>query len=275
MVSLAQKRKAAVRMQEQGLSCRRSCQLLALSLSSYYYRSTRVERDKDFIRDVREMAFSYPRFGYRRIAVMLKVSDNKVYRVWKDLSLPKKRKRKRVGISSEAREVQAMAPHHVWSYDILHDRLRNGRQVKCLCVVDEYTRECLGIEVLPTLKAKQVIDCLKRLIDEHGKPDFIRSDNGSQFTSRAVMVWLGRQYIKTQFIEPGKPWQNGFVESFHARLRDECLNRYLFETGKQAKALIEHWRQFYNQQRPHSAIGYQTPTGFKEDFYTKLKRAQL
>ena len=134
----------------------------------------------------------------------------------------------------------------------------------CLCVIDEYTRESLAIKVSPTMRAQTVIETLEQLIEQHGTPRYIRSDNGAQFTARAVMIWLGRFYIKTAFIEPGKPWQNGYVESFHARLPDECLNMYRFNSGKEAETIIEQWREDYNTQRPHSSLNYQTPNSVRE-----------
>ena len=264
------------------LSQRRVCTLLNYPRSTIRYRSLRKARDKAFSERVREMALAYPRFGYRRVAVMLSagndvVNPKRVYRIWQheQLALPKRRKRRRLGKRIQApRSIIANKPNQVWSYDIIHDRLCNGRMVYCLCVIDEYTRENLAIKVAPSMRAKTVIETLEQLIQQYGTPRYIRSDNGAQFTARAVMIWLGRFYIKTAFIEPGKPWQNGFVESFHARLRDECLNMHLFNSGWEAQTLIEQWRIYYNNQRPHSSLNYQTPSDMRKQSIIQTQPTQ-
>jgi putative transposase len=152
-----------------------------------------------------------------------------------------------------------MQPNHVWSYDFVHDKLANGGTLKLLCVLDENTRECLAIEVGRSLRNQDVILTLSRLMRLYGKPAYIRSDNGAEFTATAVMKWLCDQNVGPAFIKPGSPWQNGFVESFNGKLRDECLNREWFTSRLEAKIVIEKWRQFYNHERPHSALGNRTP----------------
>jgi len=267
VVTATDQRKVVAHGKSYDLSERYVCRLLNYARSTMRYQSQRTERDGIFTAQVKAKALEYPRFGYRRIAVMLSepgkpVNAKRVYRIWQqaNLALPKRRKRRRLGKRHTApANIVAKQPNQVWSYDIVHDRLANGRMVYCLCIVDEYTRECLSITVSPHMRAKTVIEALEKLIDQYGTPRYIRSDNGAQFTARAVMVWLGRFYIQTAFIEPGKPWQNGYVESFHARLRDECLNMHIFTTGKHAQVLIEQWRCYYNEQRPHSSLNYQTP----------------
>jgi transposase InsO family protein len=212
-----------------------------------------------------------------RIEGML-INDKRVYRLWKheDLSLPRRRKRRRLGKRTLApRTIVAKQANEVWSYDIIHDRLENGRMVYCLCVIDEYTRESLAIRVEPSIRARTVIETLEQLIHCYGSPRYLRSDNGAQFTARAVMIWLRRFHIKTAFIEPGKPGQNGFVESFHARLRDECLNMHIFSNGKEAQTLIEQWRQYYNTQRPHSSLNYQTPVSLRDKTLNKAQTMTL
>ena len=276
MVTATDRRRVVKHSKTHNLSERHVCQLLGYPRSTIRYQSLKAESDKRFIQQVRDCALSYPRFGYRRIAVMLgnpekPVNAKRVYRIWRDeqLALPKRRKRRRLGKRPQApSSIVASKPNQVWSYDIIHDRLRNGRMVYCLCVIDEYTRESLAIQVSPSMRAKTVIETLERLIDQYGVPSYIRSDNGAQFTARAVMVWLGRFYIKTAFIEPGKPWQNGFVESFHARLRDECLNMHIFNNGWEAETLIEQWRNYYNRHRPHSSLGYKTPSSMRASITT-------
>jgi transposase InsO family protein len=153
----------------------------------------------------------------------------------------------------------AVRPNAVWSYDFVHDQLVDGRVLKLLCVVDEYTRECLAIEVGGSLRAQDVILTLSRLMRLYGKPAYVRSDNGAEFTAAKVMRWLRDQAIGPAFIAPGSPWQNGVVESFNGKLRDELLNREWFRSRVEARVLIERWRHFYNERRPHSAHRYQPP----------------
>ncbi len=163
----------------------------------------------------------------------------------------------------------SVRPNGVWTYDFIHDRLANGTGLKLLCVLDEHTRECLAIEVGRWLRSQDVILTLSRLMKLHGKPQYIRSDNGSEFTAGAVMRWLRDQNVGPAYIAPGRPWQNGFVESFHGKLRDECLNREWFRDAREARIVIERWRHFYNHQRPHSALGYRTPQQARQDWISQ------
>ena len=158
----------------------------------------------------------------------------------------------------------AARPNHVWTYDFVHDRLAGKHTVRLLCVLDEHTRECLAIEVANSITSSDVILTLTRLMRLHGKPEHIRSDQGGEFTATRVMKWLRDRNIGPTFIPPGKPWHNGFIESFNGKLRDECLNREWFRDLREARALIESWRQFYNHHRPHSSLGYQPPSRFAE-----------
>ncbi len=148
---------------------------------------------------------------------------------------------------------------HVWSYDFISDRTKNGRPLKMLTIVDEYTRECLAIKVARSIRSEEVLDCLAELFLLRGTPDHIRSDNGPEFTAGAVREWLGRVDVKTLFIEPGSPWENGYVESFNGKLRDELLNGEIFYTLTEARVLLEKWRNEYNTKRPHSSLGYLLP----------------
>ena len=201
-----------------------------------------------------------PRFGYRRMAAWLSLSDARVRRMWRSLGLniPRRRPRRRRS-GSDIRLPGAVQPNAVWSYDFVHDQLVDGRVLKLLCVIDEYTRECLAIEVGASLRSQDVILTLSRLMRLYGKPAYVRSDNGAEFTAAKVMRWMTDQAIGPSFIAPGSPWQNGFVESFNGKLRDELLNREWFRNRTEAKVLIERWRHFYNEQRPHSAHRYQPP----------------
>lgn len=268
MVTVDRKRAAVKVLVNKGLSERQACEVLEVNRSSIRYQSTTQEADQVFAKTVQQVAYEYPRFGYRRVAAWLQVNPKRVYRHWQrlGLNLPRKRpKRRRVG-ESEVVSPQADYPNAVWCYDFIVDRLSNGRRIKCLCVLDEYSRECLGIEVAGNIRSTDVIRMLDRLMKLHGKPRYIRSDNGPEFTAKAVMRWLKERFIGPTYIEPGSPWQNGFVESFHGKLRDECLNREWFHSGLEAQALIEQWRVFYNTQRPHSALNYRTPQQTKEQY---------
>jgi len=201
-----------------------------------------------------------PRFGYRRMSAWLALSESRVRRMWRalQLNIPRRRPRRR-RCGDDIRLPGATQPNSVWSYDFVHDQLVDGRALKMLCVIDEYTRECLAIEVGASLRSQDVILTLSRLMRLYGKPAFVRSDNGAEFTAAKVMRWLRDAAIGPAFVAPGSPWQNGFVESFNGKLRDELLNREWFRSRAEAKVLIERWRQFYNERRPHSAHRYQPP----------------
>ncbi len=208
----------------------------------------------------------FPRFDYRRAAPWLRPGETRTRRLWKQLGLqlPRRRPRRR-RTGSDIRLPGAVRPNSVWTYDFIHDRLSNGTALKLLCVLDEHTRECLAIEVARWIRSQDVILTLSRLMKLYGKPQHIRSDNGAELTATAVMRWLHDQNVATAFITPGSPWQNGYVESFHGKLRDECLNREWFRDAREAKVVVERWRDFYNHQRPHSALGYRTPTQARQD----------
>jgi putative transposase len=155
--------------------------------------------------------------------------------------------------------VPATGANQVWAYDFVHDRCANGQKLKLLTVVDEWTRECLAIEVGARINSSRVIEVLSRLMSRHGHPTFIRSDNGPEFVAHRVKEWLNNSGVQTSFIEPGKPWQNGANESFNGKLRDECLNMEWFRNRADAKSIVEQWRRYYNEERPHSSLNYHTP----------------
>ncbi len=226
------------------------------------------------------MAMKHPRFGYRRIWAMLrregiKVNVKKVYRLWKleKLSLPKRRPRKprakpTIGIMPKAEKA-----NQIWTYDFVFDQSLSGKSLKMLTLIDEYTRECLAVEVGVSMTSEKVRSVLQRVCREKGFPEMIRSDNGSEFIAEAVNKWLTANEIKPLFIEPGKPWQNGKGESFNGKLRDECLSREWFSSVKEAQVVIENWRKFYNTERPHSSLGYLTPSEFKSSMENMKKLA--
>ena len=164
---------------------------------------------------------------------------------------------------------KAEYPNHVWSYDFVEDRTERGGKLRILVIIDEYTRECLAIRVEPSIPALVVTRMLEWLFLTRGVPKYIRSDNGPEFISKAVCQWLKESGCRSLFIRPGSPWENGYIESFNDKLRDECLNREIFRNGKEAQAIVEVWRQEYNNYRPHSSLGYLTPAKFARRYYEK------
>jgi putative transposase len=165
--------------------------------------------------------------------------------------------------SSRPRPLPASGANHVWAYDFLFDACANGQSLKCLTVIDEFTRECLAIDVAGSIRSDRVIEVLTRLISERGAPRFLRSDNSPEFVSEAILAWLETAGVQTALIDPGKPWQNGSDESFNGRFRDECLSLERFRSRREAKVIIETWRQHYNAVRPHSSLDYLTPIEFR------------
>jgi transposase InsO family protein len=226
--------------------------------------------EKQFTNDIIALATKYGRYGYRRITALLnneyrwRVNHKRVERIWQreGLKVPKKQpKRGRLWLNDgSCIRLKPEYKDHVWSYDFMIDQTTDGRAFKILNIIDEYTRECLAMMVGRKIKTQNVIDLLFYLFITHGIPEYIRSDNGPEFTAKAVRKWLSRVGVKTLLIEPGSPWENGYIESFNGKLRDELLNCEIFTTLEEAKALIEQWRREYNQVRPHSSLGYQPPT---------------
>jgi transposase InsO family protein len=215
-----------------------------------------------------DLAREYGRYGYRRVTGLLEmegwdVSRSRMQRIWRreGLKVPNKQpKRARLWLNDgSCIRLRAERKDHVWSYDFVHHRTHDGRAFRLLTIVDEYTRECLAIDVERKLSSEDVLNRLGELFVNRGIPAHIRSDHGPEFTAVAVRDWLSRLGIGTLFIEPGSPWENGYVESFNGKLRDELLNGEIFDTLKEAKVLIERWRQHYNRLRPHSSLGYRPP----------------
>jgi len=220
------------------------------------------------VANITELAMKYGRYGYRRITVLLKqkgwqVNHKRVERIWRreGLKVPQKQpKRGRLWLNDgSCIRLRPLYKDHVWSYDFMMAGTSDGRPFQILSILDEYTRECLGLVVKRSITSQEVIDKLFDLFILRGIPDHIRSDNGPEFAAKAIRKWLDRIGVKTLFIEPGSPWENGYIESFNGKLRDELLNREIFTTLKEAKALIEQWRQEYNHIRPHSSLGYRPP----------------
>jgi len=259
-------------MCERGLSERRACGLVGIARSSFYYQLRMPVKDAPVIEAMKRLSSHYPRYGYRRIYVLLgregqQMGRGRVERIWRSakLQLPRRRPRRSTGVS-RPRALPALAANHVWAYDFVYDACASGQQIKCLTVVDEFTHECLAIDVAGSIRSKRVIEVLGRLISIHGTPLYLRSDNGPEFVSRAILKWLADSGIATALIDPGKPWQNGTSESFNGKFRDECLNLEWFRTRREAKIVIESWRQHYNAVRPHMSLNYLTPMQFKQQY---------
>ena len=214
------------------------------------------------------LATKYGRYGYRRITALLRaegwhVNHKRVERIWRQegLKIPKRQpKRRRLWLNDgSCIRLRPECRDHVWSYDFVHERTHDGRPLRMLTLIDEYSRECLEVRVERRFSSRDVLMTLARLFIQRGTPDYIRSDNGPELTAKVLRGWLKRLGVKTLFIEPGSPWENGYIESFNGKLRDELLNREVFFTLWEAKVLVERWRKEYNQVRPHSALGYRPP----------------
>lgn len=251
------------------ISERRACRLVGLARSTARYGSQPKPDDDETISRIRELATKHKRYGYRRIAVLLRregseINTKRVHRLWKaeGLQVTRKRRRKRrMGPKGEVTK-RAEHPNHVWTYDFLEDRTEGGGKLRILTVLDEYTRTALAVRVASSFPSASVIDVLELLFLARGVPEHIRSDNGPEFTADAIQTWLGNKKCDTIFIKPGSPWENPFIESFNGSLRDECLNMELFASVREARELVETWRGNYNDLRPHSSLGYKTPSEF-------------
>jgi putative transposase len=245
MVSAHARRQQVQYAHRRGLSVRRGCALMTVARSSLHYVSKRAAADEPALRAMRELAQQYPRYGYRRVRIFLRraghpMSKDRAHRLWRHAGLQVPRKRQRRGVAaSRPRPLPASAPNHVWAYDFVFDACANGQKLKCLTVVDEWTRESLAIAVAGSIRSARVIDVLARLVSTHGAPRHLRSENGPEFVSTAVLKWLTDAGIETAHIAPGKPWQNGLDESFNGKFRDECLSMEWFRPRAEAVVLIE------------------------------------
>lgn len=251
------------------MSERRACKVLGQNRSTQR-RAAVVRSDEDALTaDIVELAGEYGRYGYRRVTGLLwqagwQVNPKRVERIWRQegLKVPSRQPRKRGRLwlnDGSCIRLRAERKNHVWSYDFVMDRTHEGKAFRMLTIVDEYTKESLAIRVARKLDSNEVIHALADLFLTRGIPEYIRSDNGSEFTAETVRDWLGKLGVGTLFIEPGSPWENGYIESFNGKLRDELLNMEIFYTLAEAKILIEQWRVHYNTVRPHSALGYRPP----------------
>ena len=255
-------------MDQLSVSQRRACQVLGQSRATQRYLPIVRDDEEPLTQRIIELACVYGRYGTPRITPMLRdegwcANHKRVERIWRSegLKVPQKQpKRGRLWLADgSCVRLRPERRDHVWAYDFMTDRTHDGRPFRLLTLMDEYTRECLSIDVARRMNSDDVLERLSWLFATRGVPDHIRSDNGPEFTANVVREWLERVGVKTLFIEPGSPWENGYVESFNGRLRDELLSRELFYTLKEAKILIERWRVHYNTVRPHSALGYRPP----------------
>jgi putative transposase len=272
MVSTAVRRQQVAYAVRRGVSCRRACALVRVARSGLEYESRLAKRDADANACLRELASQYPRYGYRRARILAarqghRMSPGRAHRLWRSagLQVPRKRPRRRVA-ANRPRPVPATGPNQVWAYDFVFDACANGQKLKCLTVVDEWTHEALAIDVAGSIRSARVLDVLARLVSVRGAPRYLRSDNGPEFVSAAVLGWLTDSGIECAFIAPGKPWQNGTNESFNGRFRDECLNMEWFRNRREAAAVIETWRVHFNAVRPHSSLAYLTPNEFRRKY---------
>lgn len=268
MVSVQARLEQASQAIKRGLSQRMTCALLKISRSNLYYSHKMPVKDAPVINAMNKLSGIYPRFGSRRIRIFLQreglhIGKERCSRLWAKagLQVPKKRRRKRAGTS--LRPLAPITQNSVWSYDFVYDACANGQKLKCLTVVDEYTRECLAIDVNGSIRSARVIDLLSKLMRLHGVPRYLRSDNGPEFVSKALLEWATNESLQLALIDPGKPWQNGTNESFNGKFRDECLSMEWFRNRLEAKVVIEDWRIHYNDVRPHSSLNYLTPNEFK------------
>ncbi len=267
MVSTPQRRAAADFLMEKELSQRRACQLVCLPRSSYAYPA-HPRNDEGVVECLKKIIQAHPRYGYRRAWAALRrevgaINHKRVHRLWKlhQLGIPHRpRRRKRLVVT--AAPPKATAFNQVWTYDFVFDACTNGQKLKILTIVEEYSRYCLALEVATSISAPRVIQILSGLINQWGAPEYLRSDNGPEFIAQVLQDWLKERRIQTLYIKPGSPWQNAYAESFNGKLRDECLNQEWFYHLTDARRIISEFRNYYNEQRLHSSLDYQTPAEF-------------
>jgi putative transposase len=279
MVSPSSKRRAVKYIEEEGLGRKaQACRALGLARSGAYRLCRESEYSQSLRKQIVELSGNNPRYGYRRVTVLLRrkkltVNPKRVQRVRRQEGFKvskRQRKMRRVGQSTGVRQ-KAEYSNHVWSWDFVEDQTENGSKLRILTLIDEYTRQCLAIHVAWSIRAVDVITVVEAAMERYGRPEHIRSDNGPEFIAYAIQDWLKEKEVKTLYIKPGSPWENGHIESFHDKLRDEFLNREIFGSLLEAKVMAEQWRIEYNQQRPHSSLGYETPEEFAASCQTPLR----
>jgi transposase InsO family protein len=272
VVTAAQRRQAVRHLREAfGVSERRACRVLGQPRSTQRQKPKAKEEEGRLVARMLELVRQHPRYGYRRIWALLRregwrVNRKRVHRLWRQqgLKVPRKQRKKRRLGSSANSCVRRPAEHkdHVWAWDFLHDRTTDGGPLKWFTLVDEYTRECLALEVRRGMTAKAVTEVLAGVVRQRGVPAHIRSDNGPEFIAKAIRAWMAGAGLETLYIDPGAPWENGYAESFNSKVRDELLNAEEFASLLEARVLGQEWKQAYNHERPHSSLGYRTPAEF-------------
>ena len=249
-----------------GLSVPRACALVQLARSTFHYVAKQSD-DSELLTHIQDLVAQHPRYGYRRISVLLRrtrrVNEKRVRRLWRQHRLQVQQVRRRRLRPERPPRLQAAYPGHIWAYDFVEDALADGTALRILTVMDEFTREGLALDVALTTSAERVISVLRALVAHHGAPENIRSDNGAEFVATAVQAWLAQSGVQTLYIDPGKPWQNGKEERFNGTVRDECLNGHLFYSLAESCVRLNTFRNHYNHERPHSRLGYLTPIAFK------------
>jgi len=270
VVSPSAKRRAVKQVVETGLgTTAEACRALGLARSSYYRNSTASAQRRTLHGAIVKLSQEQPRYGYRRVTALLRrdgyeINAKRVQRVRRQEGLQvlrRQRKLRRLGVSTAERQ-RAKHANHVWSWDFVVDQTENGTRFRLLTLLDEHTRACLALQVDWSIRAVDVITVVEAAMARYGVPTHLRSDNGPEFIAYAIQDWLRERNVKTIYITPGSPWENAYIESFHDKLRDECLNREIFGSLWEAQVVIEQWRLHYNGARPHSSLGYKTPAEF-------------
>jgi putative transposase len=266
-MSIAERRDAVRFLVTKGLSVLRACVLVQLQRATFHYQA-RPAVDDELVVELAALAQANPRYGYRRAWALLRrirtVNRKRVHRLWKRAKLQVRRAKRPRTRRERPPPLAAAYPNHVWAYDFVQDQDMHGTTLCILTVLDEFTREGLAIAVAEATSAEWVISVVTQLIARHGAPAYLRSDNGAEFVASAVQAWLARRQVRTLYIDPGCPWQNGKEERFNGTVRDECLNLQLFASAVEARVRLEAFRQHYNYDRPHSRLGYLTPVAFKQ-----------
>jgi putative transposase len=270
MVSPSSKRRAIKAAVEEGLGGTASaCRAMRLARSSFYRPRRVSNRSRSLHKQIVQLSEAHPRYGYRRITVLLRrhgltINSKRVQRLRRLEGMQvrrRQRRMRRIG-PQQSERLRANKPRQVWSWDFVEDQTENGTRFRILTLLDEYTRQCLAIHVGWSIRAVDAITVIEAAIERYGAPEHLRSDNGPEFIAYAIQDWLKQRQIRTLYIRPGSPWENPYIESFHDKLRDECLNRELFATLAEARVILESWRVEYNEERPHSSLDDQTPEEF-------------
>lgn len=266
-------------IEEEGLGRKaQACRALGLARSAAYRLPCESVESRRLRKEIVTLSQHHPRYGYRRVTALLRregwhVNPKRVQRVRRQEGFKvskRQSKLRRVGTSTALRQ-RATRPNEVWSWDFVEDQTERGSKLRLLTLIDEYTRQCLAVHVAWSIRAVDVITVVEAAMERYGTPQHLRSDNGPEFIAYAIQDWLKAKEVKAIYIKPGSPWENGHIESFHDKFRDECLNREIFGSLLEAKVLVEQWRIDYNTKRPHSSLRYQTPQEVADRWQTTLR----